>query len=170
MILRGHIRAGWVLYVFGFFIILAAPTFFHLWQLEDFAHVRLYVGKESIAALHQGLDALTVPFPITSSTQLISTGAAPEDSVLNKLHNLLGAPVEFIHPLPGYASEVSRHVCVCLDVKKGRRVPYQYVYASLYSPPPLDTLFLSLLFLFREAATCDFIIIIVILTSIIVIC
>lgn len=116
MILRVHIRAAWVLHVFGVFIILAAPIFFHLWQLKDFDPVRLFVEEETIAALHEGLDALTVPSPITWSTQLISTGAAPEDSVLNKLHNLLGAPVGFVHPLPGYASEVSRRVYVCVYV------------------------------------------------------
>ena len=166
MILRGHRRAPWVLHVFGFFMILAAPTFFRVWQLKDFDPVRLFVGEESIAALHQGLDALTVPSPI-SSLQFISTGAPPQDSVLNKLYYLLGVPVGFVHPLPGYASEVSRRVYVCVYVKK-RRASLSTTYICLIAF--LYFSFLSLLFLVQKAGTRDFIITIVTLTSIFVIC
>ena len=117
MILRGHRRAAWVLTFFGSLVILAAPTLFHLWQLSNFDSISLSIAEESIAILLKALDPFAGPPPITS-TQLTSTGAAPEDSVLNKLHNLLGAPIGFAHPLPGYASEVCRRarVCICICV------------------------------------------------------
>ena len=119
MILRCHRRGAWVLPFFGFLVILAAPTFFHLWQLRNFDPISLLITEESSASLHKALDAFAAPPPIAWSTQLISTGAAPEDSVLNKLHNLLGAPIGFVHPLPGFASEVCRRACACMSMCVG---------------------------------------------------